>query len=100
MTNPYYYPETHDLTIVWWVDIADAYEFDMFVVWQDKDGNLWWTSDSGCSCPSPFENVRGFHDLYDGDVLEGFDSWADREYRDVDPSIRADLVATLSKLKD
>ena len=100
-TNPYYYPEKHGLTTVFQADGSSGfYEFELFVVWQDKDGKLWWATDSGCSCPLPFEDVNGFHDLDDSDVLEAFDFWADRDYIDVDPSDRANLVAALSKLKD
>lgn len=35
------------------------YSFDLFRVVQDaKSGNLFYATDSGCSCPSPFEDVE------------------------------------------
>lgn len=34
-----------------------SYEFHMLVVWRRiSDGRLFWAEDSGCSCPSPFED--------------------------------------------
>ena len=44
-------------------NLALDYEFSMFVVWQDKRGNLFYAEDSGCSCPSPFENITGVEEL-------------------------------------
>lgn len=61
-SNPYYSPELCGLEILESIDTADSYEFDMFVVWlKSDDGTIWYDSDSGCSCPVPFENGR--HDL-------------------------------------
>lgn len=35
-----------------------CYSFDLLVVWENKvDGTLWYATDSGCSCPSPFEET-------------------------------------------
>lgn len=37
---------------------GDSYSFDLTGVWVDpRDGELYWGDDSGCSCPSPFEDV-------------------------------------------
>lgn len=37
---------------------ADDYNFDFSVVWQSKEDPtlFYWARDSGCSCPSPFED--------------------------------------------
>lgn len=60
--NPYYSPERCGLEIFESIDTAGSYEFDMFVVWKKLDDNtLWWDTDSGCSCPSPFDDHG--HDL-------------------------------------
>ncbi len=54
--NPYYNPEAVGLEIVTESDCAGSYEFDMFVVWRHKEsGLLFYGTDSGCSCPTPFE---------------------------------------------
>jgi hypothetical protein len=35
------------------------YAFHMLNVWREKaTGDLLWAEDSGCSCPSPFENYH------------------------------------------
>jgi len=60
--NPYYSPEKCGLEIFDEIDTAGDYEYDMFVIWRKvDDGTLWWDSDSGCSCPSPFDDHG--HDL-------------------------------------
>ena len=33
------------------------------MIWQHKDGRLFYGQDSGCSCPSPFENFNSLADL-------------------------------------
>lgn len=42
------------------VDLAEPdYSFDLLRIYVRKsDGMLLWATDSGCSCPSPFEDVR------------------------------------------
>lgn len=63
MPNIYYDPEKFGLSIVGEVEFSnDSYEFDTTVVWRDKNGTLYCASDSGCSCPSPFEDL-GIADL-------------------------------------
>lgn len=63
----YYSPEKLGLTIVGEIDWVNApYEFDLTVVWKDAEGKLYWYSDAGCSCPSPFEDVRSLDELETG----------------------------------
>lgn len=55
--NPYYYPEELGLKIVGELDEQDmSYEFNMLIVWKDENNNLYYAKDSGCSCPTPFED--------------------------------------------
>ena len=62
--NPYYSPEKCGLEIVKEIDTAGSYEFEIFCVWRKlDDGTLWYDSDGGCSCPSPFDNGDNGHDL-------------------------------------
>lgn len=57
--NPYYSPEKCGLGIFDEIDTGAAYEFDMFIIWEKLDDKtLWWATDSGCSCPTPFEDHR------------------------------------------
>lgn len=59
MTSIYYSPEDYGLTPVGCLaqDGLD-YEFHILAIWKDKDGNIYWEEDSGCSCPIPFEDCR------------------------------------------
>lgn len=73
MNDVYYNPESFGLSVVGEVQWDEpCYDFDLTVVW--TDGSLfYWADDSGCSCPSPFEDfvsldhagiLRGsFHDM-------------------------------------
>ncbi len=62
--DPYSHPEKFDLSIVCEINDPDAsYSFDMFVLWRHADGRLFWATDSGCSCPSPFEEFFSINDL-------------------------------------
>lgn len=63
MENIYYHPEDHKLEIVGMIEDEPNYSFDMFVVWKDKEGNLYYGEDSGCSCPSPFEDIHDVEQL-------------------------------------
>ena len=77
-SNIYSSPEAYSLTTVVSADVGGPYEFDMFVVWKDDQDEYYWSSDSGCSCPVPFEAVKA-EDLNRGtvkDALIDFQSWA------------------------
>ena len=55
--NVYYNPEASNLELVASVDFAGDYEFSMVAVWVDWDTNMMlYGTDSGCSCPVPFES--------------------------------------------
>lgn len=58
MNDPYYNPEKFGLTKIAEMEWSEpCYSFDMTVAWLDANGKLYWGSDSGCSCPSPFEST-------------------------------------------
>lgn len=63
--NPADDPAKCGLTIVATISWDDtAYQFDETIVWQDNaTGGLYMASDSGCSCPSPFEDFHCMADL-------------------------------------
>lgn len=65
--NPdvYYDPEKFDLEKVVEFDFSDGcYQFDLRVIWEHKPtGTLYTARDSGCSCPSPFEDYRDLKKL-------------------------------------
>ena len=60
MPNVYYDPESFGLEIVAELEYSSgSYEFDTRVVWKDKKHKEFFTMrDSGCSCPTPFEDYN------------------------------------------
>lgn len=57
MNNPYYNPENDGLEIIGEIDSDDGYGFNKVVAWKHKQtGRIYYQTDSGCSCPSPFED--------------------------------------------
>lgn len=61
--NIAYEPEKFGLEILVEADAGGRYEFDtVLLVKRLEDGALFLVADSGCSCPSPFED-KGLGDL-------------------------------------
>ena len=65
-------PAKHGLEYVGDIEWDDeAYSFNMTGVWRDPaSGQLYWADDSGCSCPSPFEDINGREGLTAGTADE------------------------------
>jgi hypothetical protein len=62
--NPHYSPEACGLKQLFDQDNGGSYEFDMFLLFLDvATGKFYAAKDSGCSCPTPFEDVRGLEDM-------------------------------------
>lgn len=68
----YYDPQKLGFKLLAEIDYSDGnYCFDLLCVWQDlKTGELKWARDSGCSCPSPFDET----DIKDLNTLT-YGSW-------------------------
>lgn len=65
-TNPYYNPENFNppLKMVACLSLNDeAYQFQLRCIWRAKDGTLYTAYDSGCSCPTPFEDITSLSDM-------------------------------------
>ena len=92
--NPYYNPKECGLEIVTSLEEDEAYQFDMIVVWKDTEtGKLYMAQDSGCSCPTPFEETNSLSDLTELESVEQFRSYVKKvdlrvPLRDVEYSIR------------
>lgn len=74
-----------------------SYQFDLTVVWRRVcDGALFWSEDSGCSCPSPFESI-GTDDLVALTSLATFQQHLDQRLaaREDYDSDRSSAVAEL-----
>ena len=68
--NPYYEPTKFGLELIGEADLNEPdYSFDMVAVWRDGEGYYVGT-DSGCSCPSPFESYAGKGDMTGPITLE------------------------------
>lgn len=85
MSNIYSHPEAYGLTVVAEVEAAGGYEFDTFVIWQDRQGTYWWADDAGCSCPVPFDH-KNLSNLPSGslrDAINDLKAWTlDENYND------------------
>lgn len=53
------------------------YNFDLVRVWKDQNGVHWWGADSGCSCPSPYEDFNKIEDFTKLDNEHEFDKLKD-----------------------
>lgn len=73
--NIYYDPQKFGLTPVGTVELGGGYEFDTYALWRNIEGALVWAHDSGCSCPTPFEDL-GVDDLLTGTAAD-FQSWVE-----------------------
>lgn len=63
-TNPYYNPEALGLKLEAQLDMTKySYTFDIRCVWSDESGQFYTAYDSGCSCPSPFEDYTTLDSL-------------------------------------
>lgn len=61
------------------VNLGGGYDFDIFAVWR-YDGQYFWGTDAGCSCPTPFENTD-WMDLSRGPAeaaLNDYVSWYEK----------------------
>lgn len=109
--NIYSDPEHFGLEVFGTIDAAPgSYEFDYLVVWREKaTGQLWWASDSGCSCPTPFEDFsfpnRGDHVLRKVNTARGFsrtvaDFLGEWEYRREATGATAQAEALVRKVRE
>jgi len=98
-TNPYYNPNELGLKILHTHDFSDGnYCFDFRVVWlHEETRRLYTARDSGCSCPSPFENYNKVDDLEVADFVELIDEA--REQQKSDWYSGDDIAEYVSKLR-
>lgn len=101
-TNVYYHPEKHGLTQVAMLDFSSGhYEFDYTVAWVDENKNLYWADDSGCSCPSPFENYTSKNDLRSGSVAAFRRHLIEREKESYGDYVSlAEVTNTIQRVKE
>lgn len=97
--NIYYDPEKSGLTTIGEIDWSSGcYEFSLTVVWKRADGAFVYGEDSGCSCPSPFEDT-GIDDLTEiGSLKEFQEHCAERQATAYDGSREAEVVALVERM--
>ncbi len=63
--NPYYDPEKCGLKLLFTLeDPSQCYDFSTVILVQDiESSKVYVCHDSGCSCPSPFENIHSLNDM-------------------------------------
>ncbi len=57
--NPYYNPDKVNLETLSFDQPNLSYEYNTLCFWITGNGEVYSASDSGCSCPTPFENYSG-----------------------------------------
>ena len=57
--NPYYDPAKLGLTMLKFDEPDMCYEYNTLCFWVTESGQVYSASDSGCSCPTPFEEYEG-----------------------------------------
>lgn len=68
----YFNPAKYGMRQIGAIDWSDGnYQFDLTVVWIDRDVRFWYGDDAGCSCPTPFEDTN-VTDLVELTSLEQF----------------------------
>lgn len=67
----YYQPEVFGLTPVGDIEWDnEAWQFHITAVWVDDAGSIFYATDSGCSCPSPFEGFTALEEVEKADNLQ------------------------------
>lgn len=57
--NPHYDYKELGLEMLTYDQPDMSYEFNTLCFWSTDDGRVYSASDSGCSCPTPFEDYEG-----------------------------------------
>ncbi len=103
MSNPNYDPKELGLKVFSETAEDDmSYSFNIFAVWHDPEiRGLFYAEDSGCSCPSPFEDYRKREDLgftnREEEILVALNEWKEG-YSDYSRSKR-DISSLRRKIK-
>lgn len=79
-SNVYYEPSKSNLEIFEFIDTGESYEFNMFVIFKEMTyQTLHYAMDSGCSCPTPFEDIHEIMDITK-DTLYNFERALENHY--------------------
>lgn len=96
--NPYYYPGACGLELLATAEADLSYEFDYVCLWRDlASGRYFMAKDSGCSCPTPFEDVRSVSDLTEVTTRKEAKNFLVSASSDYTPS---SMLALLTKIEE
>lgn len=56
LNNIYYSPEKYGLQTIGEIELGGSYDFDTHVFFVNSQGKVFYAHDSGCSCPTPFDD--------------------------------------------
>lgn len=66
-------PSDHGLTLIADVNFSEGWDFDIFALFRNDEGMWFMAHDSGCSCPSAFEDYYSADQIADGRVFNTTD---------------------------
>ncbi len=67
-------PEKYGFTLIAELEFGGSYDFDTHLVFMNHLGLVYYVQDSGCSCPTPFDDINGVDDM-ELITLEGFEGF-------------------------
>ncbi|QJD50767.1 hypothetical protein KNV00_gp038 [Streptomyces phage Bmoc] len=84
----------------------ESWQFNITQVWKEARGRYYVASDSGCSCPMPFEKInyttdKGVYGPYNKTELKAYFERMMKEERGLRPEseLRQEISSLLAKLK-
>lgn len=72
--NVQQYPEKHGLTLIADLEFGGSWDFDTHLAFKHESGKVYYVQDSGCSCPTPFDDIAGTEDM-ELLTFEGFEGF-------------------------
>lgn len=104
MRNIYYHPEECGFSVFYTLDQNADCGFDIFLILKKNDTEeLFYATDSGCSCPSPFDDtdVSNFVPIRtDEQLRDALDAWSaggTADKQDVIQKVKTHLKAQKTK---
>lgn len=100
--NPYYNPEKCDVTLLVTIDEPNMwYEFNKTIIVKDNPtGEIYAASDSGCSCPTPFENIYGLNQMTHLRNMRDFDEFFNQKNHRVERYSPSDILSARRKVAE
>lgn len=104
-SNVYYNPEKWNLKLIGEIEYSDLeYQFDTRIFLSDDENKRIYTArDSGCSCPTPFEDINSLNDLAEIKDISWVRGEISEELNKYENSVTSldeaqDLLRTIEKL--